>query len=216
MCILNELESRLSSFPSSEFCWNGSPVTECSSEECPERKFILCHFAALVVQNMGPAIDEKTSEPLEMKFHSKEAKRFSELFRIIANENLARNEKVNLITMPTQSKVYSFIKQLTRITEAPSELIIYQILLLERLQLRTKWTFRADTWRILIITSLRIVQKIFGLRCISSELLLNVYPIFQRHEFVQLESVFLNLLDYKISVTNEEYLLQLRSSTVFS
>jgi len=192
--------------------WSPIWISGCSLKKCPERTAIIKYLVRMVKRNRRPSINFISAEAIKEANYSQESALFSELSSIESRHDLSDEKKIALVSVPTKVRINWFLEHLFDLTRARTEVIVFQIILLKRLIEVTNWSFRADTWRTMLIISLRIAQKIEGFVFPPTKILAEVYKTFDADELEKLEDIFRSLLDSRIEITPQEYLGQLKQA----
>lgn len=69
----------------------------------------------------------------------------------------------------------------------------------------TEMSLKATNWRPLMLCALLVAQKVWDDVCLTTFDFSFIYPFFDNEELKNLESKFLNLLQFKVHVTTKLY-----------
>mmetsp|Transcript_1254 Transcript_1254/g.1323 ORF Transcript_1254/g.1323 Transcript_1254/m.1323 type:complete len:222 (+) Transcript_1254:79-744(+) len=212
MCILNLLENCYDKQTGLSLDLDYVPLkaVRCDYKTCPERQKLIVSVCMFVQKNLMKAIDHDTSLALKEASYPEEASKFSELFRVANQENIEMEDKAQLIGLPSFSRIYCFVADLLKNSKTCTEAIPYQLILLQRLLKNTKWPLRATTWRILLIISLRLTQRVRGPIILPKRFLPPLHPLFSQEELVELEEIFLTLIKRKSKIRYHRYKVELK------
>jgi len=199
---------------SSAYKWSPAYLEkDCPYDECPEGKKVVSYFVSFLHQNIKVSIDSQTLQPVKEDKFGCEYECFSEIQRIVDEKSLDRKHKIDLISVPSRSRIRRFLRHLYDISGATTELIVYSMILLQRLLEVTGWSLRAASWRSLVMITLRICQKVEDSPSLSAGLLHRAYPLFNPRDFVNLENVFLRLIDFRLTVSLKQFSRQFEMIT---
>jgi len=185
--------------------WSPMRLFACQEDECVERSKIIHGFTDFIRENMNASIDANTRGPIPESNLPKEYSYFCELMRVVDQKNLPRDEKVQLISMPSRKRILNFLKELTRYCQVPTEVIVLSFVFLKKLLDASQWKLRAASWRSMVLTSIRVAQRIEASASLSVQDLHVIYPLYQPQDFLKLERVFLEVVDYKLFVNTTEF-----------
>mmetsp|Transcript_32733 Transcript_32733/g.37118 ORF Transcript_32733/g.37118 Transcript_32733/m.37118 type:complete len:234 (-) Transcript_32733:652-1353(-) len=212
MChLLESVENHLNQKKSNDGSHHWSPLkaTKCSKKVCEDLvkmvKYTVTYFQKSIKNGM---LNDKVTAVVEKKFRE-EQMAFSEHERILKHALLAQQEKSILLNTPTKAKIEEFLSTLFEFADIKPEVLVSALVLLRRALKKTGWELRSTNWRILLITAVRLVQKVEDQPTLTLDDLSLIYPLFRRCEFAALERTFLKLIGYNCAVHGEEYALVL-------
>jgi len=187
--------------------WTPLAIHPCfRGQQCEdETSFVNC-LKQYLLARIERAIDPKTIEPIVETRHRKDFVRYSELDRILDLKKFSDKDKATLIRVPSSPSLQHFLQDLIPLVDLRPEVGIYAMILLDRFLKASGWKLRATHWRILLLVSIRIAQKMEEDSCVSSQTLCEVYGIYKPEEFYEFESIFLRMIKWDCSISNEEYL----------
>jgi len=189
----------------SAYKWKPVKITKCQEKGCNFKKNLRSTLVDFIEDHLKATINPDTMKPFEESKFQQEALEFSELDRVVESTELSRKEMRVLIQVPSRELIDQFIKAFLKVSEATCELLIFGMILLERLLKVTGWPLRPTNWRILWMLSIKLAQKIEGRLPVSNHTLNYLYPLFEANEFADLERVYLQVIDYNCYISYEEY-----------
>mmetsp|Transcript_47873 Transcript_47873/g.55148 ORF Transcript_47873/g.55148 Transcript_47873/m.55148 type:complete len:254 (+) Transcript_47873:1-762(+) len=218
MCILDRLQSVLSqenrslqcSTTSIPYKWKPIKSDRCSSPKCPEMVAIFNSFVDYVYVNTKVSLQENQEAVIIERHYPEEFEMFTELRRVIKHSLLKDSDKITLINLPSRATICRFLGNLAQIGNIYQETMVSALILLKRFLEISGWSLRATTWRPLIITSVRIAQKLESRLHLTGKNLNRTYLLFESYEFARLDAVFLRILDYSTFMSLEEYVRELK------
>eukprot|EP00357_Protocruzia_adherens_P024930 CAMPEP_0114988426 /NCGR_PEP_ID=MMETSP0216-20121206/9589_1 /TAXON_ID=223996 /ORGANISM="Protocruzia adherens, Strain Boccale" /LENGTH=191 /DNA_ID=CAMNT_0002351199 /DNA_START=1178 /DNA_END=1753 /DNA_ORIENTATION=- len=178
---------------------------KCVLPKCDEKRALCNYLISIFQKEVKSAINPNSFQPYQETYFRTEANKFSELNRVTDNDQLSREEKLNLISRPAVENIRNFMLKFLSMSHVTPEILIYGSILLDRFLKRTKWTLRATNWRILFMLSVRLALRVEEQPVLSTECISELYPLFSAKELQSLEAMFLRLLDYRCFVRYEDY-----------
>jgi len=207
MCISPHLRSFLADIEGKEVKTDTFPI-DCP-RKCPEAKQIIKFFFLFLQENMTAAVDAETQQPIEEENFPKAFAAFSELDKIIHDNNLDMDDKVDLIGLPSKKVIRRFVGDFFKMSQLHPETMIIALLILNRFLEATNWSLRSTIWRPLVITSVRLAQKLNNQAPLDSYSLHHMYPLLKPQEFAKLEVILLERVNYRVFFSPSEVFSQL-------
>lgn len=101
--------------------------------------------------------------------------------------------------------LYRFVKALFECTRFSPECSIIALVFINRVVAFTGVLLTERNWRSLLLTALILAQKIWDDRSLSNASIATICPIFTTAKLNQLEKVFLQLINYDVTITSALY-----------
>mmetsp|Transcript_8711 Transcript_8711/g.9436 ORF Transcript_8711/g.9436 Transcript_8711/m.9436 type:complete len:219 (+) Transcript_8711:341-997(+) len=185
--------------------WSPVVIRKCRRKRCQETRNIIRNVAVWISGHIEPSVYDGTKRPILEWKYARQYTLISEFNRIIHEDTLKEEEKEELLEVPSLQTVRAFLRHFVTICQVKPEIVVCGISLMRRFLATTGWKLRATTWRILLITCIRVAQKVEAHPSLLSTDLSHVYPLFKPNEFVEIENVILKILNYKVLITNEVF-----------
>jgi len=217
MCNLRSLlqaiheHAKAKSSDGTEDKWRPIKVHDCQQDACSEDERIFTTFVDFLMKNMKSSIDADSCEPIVESQFPEEFEKFSEINRIVQNKGLKTSEKAELISAPVRQVIDNFTRDFAKICHVKPEIFVYGLILLKRFLRASRWAIRPTTWRPMVLVSIRLAQKIEEEATLSTKTMNYVYPLFSVGEFVDMENILLNIIQYRTYVSIERFTGELQS-----
>jgi len=211
MCHLrSSLKKYLADSKTDQFVWKPHTIPRCTKKNCPESATIRKKIAQFMVENTLPIIDPDTCLPVVEEKNQQDFEKFSELNKISTSRRISHDEKLRLISVPDFETVELFVRKVMHYCVVAPEVIIHAQILLCRFLQKTGWKLRSTNWRPLLLISIRIAQKYEECSVLVVKDLTLIYGLLDPEEYLDLESRFLQLLDYDCFIKYEQFFRRLR------
>mmetsp|Transcript_51239 Transcript_51239/g.58724 ORF Transcript_51239/g.58724 Transcript_51239/m.58724 type:complete len:216 (+) Transcript_51239:39-686(+) len=181
------------------------------SHGCENCQTVFSAIVSYLEQHIQGAFLPDSLTPVEEVNFRKQSRGFSELQRIKNHPQLSQRDKLALIRVPSRKYIHWFVAKLFEQSHARVEIQIHTLVILKRFLKATQWTLRSANWRILLILSLRLSQKVESELSLDGEDLETIYGLFSAKEIIRLERIYLKLIDYDCLVSASVYTSELAS-----
>lgn len=120
-------------------------------------------------------------------------------------EDFDEGRKQLLRETPTVENIYEFIKALYDCSQFSPECCIICLVYVNRLIAFTGLPLKPTNWRPLLLCALLVAQKVWDDKYLSNADFAYIYPFFTTEEINKLETKFLELLEYNVTVKSSLY-----------
>eukprot|EP00357_Protocruzia_adherens_P036177 CAMPEP_0114983286 /NCGR_PEP_ID=MMETSP0216-20121206/6608_1 /TAXON_ID=223996 /ORGANISM="Protocruzia adherens, Strain Boccale" /LENGTH=215 /DNA_ID=CAMNT_0002345237 /DNA_START=255 /DNA_END=902 /DNA_ORIENTATION=+ len=162
-------------------------------------------FAQVITYRVKPDFDRESQRRIPEEKYDNSAKMFSELDRLLKLDGLTFESKMEIIRTPKRSNIRQFLKAYTKLAEVNPESLVTAFILLDRFLETTTWQLRPSNWKILLILSIRVAQKVEESPVLTFSDVHTLYPIYTPRDYHRLETLFAQLIDYRCYISRETF-----------